>query len=266
MRHTHTLDAAARPRLNGRVFTLIELLTVIAIIAILAAILFPVYNKLKAKGYQSVCFSNMRQIAIACTLYAGDNKDFAPGSAIDWWNEQCYKRSNWCREIAPYVKSDELFKCPATKKAALWQGWVNISGGAAGPPGEARWWTSFGYNCYLGNFDANGNIITDPNWRVVRRKLSTLRYPTQLIMLADCSYIPDNTPPELVQDDPDCNLWPEGRLKGGGHLSPRHSNGANLAFCDGHVKWRRYENIPKTIFSRQWVDPTWVPPSIKLSD
>jgi len=235
-------------------FTLIEVLVVIAIIAILAAILFPVYALLKENGRRSVCQVHMRQIAMACILYAEENKGYAPASAPDWWNPQYYLHANWCREIAPYIRTDELYKCPSTKQAALWQGWVNISSGAAGPAGEARWWTSFGYNCYLGNFDGVSKLGSP----VLRRKMATLRYPTELIMLADCSYHDPNTPPDQWPDQPDLNLWPEGRLVGGGHLSPRHRGGANLAFCDGHVKWRAYTDIPVTFLSRQWVDPTWV--------
>lgn len=56
-----------------RGFTLIELLVVIAIIAILAAILFPVFSKVREKARQTSCSSHMRQIAIAILAYCGDN-------------------------------------------------------------------------------------------------------------------------------------------------------------------------------------------------
>ncbi len=81
-------------------FTLIEVLVVIAIIATLAAILFPVFASAREAARKTVCLSNLRQIGMAIQMYATDHNDCFPG--LDWIND-----------ILPYAKSSDIFNCPS---------------------------------------------------------------------------------------------------------------------------------------------------------
>jgi len=63
---------------RGRGFTLVELLTVIAIIAVLAAIIFPAFSTARGKARQVSCVSNLKQIGLGFQMYAQDYDGYLP--------------------------------------------------------------------------------------------------------------------------------------------------------------------------------------------
>ena len=67
-------------RSGKNAFTLMELLAVIAIIGILAALLLPVLSRSKAQARRTTCLNNLRQINLALQLYAGANDDILPAA------------------------------------------------------------------------------------------------------------------------------------------------------------------------------------------
>src|SRR6201994_4278177 len=94
-------------------FTLIELLVVIAIIAILAAILFPVFAKVREKARQTSCLSNEKQIGLAFTQYIQDNDETFPvQGGEDAGSIQPSLGMGWAGQVYPYIKSTGVFKCP----------------------------------------------------------------------------------------------------------------------------------------------------------
>ena len=88
-------------------FTLIELLVVIAIIAILAAILFPVFQKVRENARRTACLSNLKQIGLGIVQYNQDFDELQPCGANAYG-----KGTGWAGQIYPYLKSVAVFQCP----------------------------------------------------------------------------------------------------------------------------------------------------------
>jgi prepilin-type N-terminal cleavage/methylation domain-containing protein len=130
-------------------FTLIELLVVIAIIAILAAILFPVFAQAREQARKITCISNVKQIGLACLMYAQDYDEQFANSAASWWDAISVSRNTdpatgfrltnnptpaswrlvyqgntgpvprprgflpfWCDQFQPYTKNGRMVTCP----------------------------------------------------------------------------------------------------------------------------------------------------------
>jgi len=71
------------PSKNGRrgptaAFTLVELLMVLAVIGVLAALLIPAFSRSREAARATVCRSNLRQLSLALQVYAPDYRDFLP--------------------------------------------------------------------------------------------------------------------------------------------------------------------------------------------
>ncbi|MCX7687346.1 MAG: type II secretion system GspH family protein [Fimbriimonadales bacterium] len=107
-------------------FTLIELLVVIAIIAVLAALLFPVFSRARAKARQSACISNLRQIGMSIEMYGMDHGDRYPLAVdpTDKYTPQIWQEhpewQQWIpylpllhEALQPYQKSREIWRCPS---------------------------------------------------------------------------------------------------------------------------------------------------------
>jgi len=98
-----------------RAFTLVELLVVVAVIAILAALLFPVLNIAKARAKQIKCASNMKQAVLATLMYADDNYDVIPA-----YREKTYQPdglTGYSELLLPYVGNWwRLASCPTLMK------------------------------------------------------------------------------------------------------------------------------------------------------
>jgi prepilin-type N-terminal cleavage/methylation domain-containing protein/prepilin-type processing-associated H-X9-DG protein len=103
----HAMLEMPRSKSRGAGFTLIELLVVIAIIAILAAILFPVFQKAREKARQNSCASNEKSLGLALLQYVQDYDEDWPnsGSTVN-------PASGWASKIFPYAKATGIYHCP----------------------------------------------------------------------------------------------------------------------------------------------------------
>ena len=111
-------------------FTLIEMLVVIAIIAVLAAILFPVFGRARENARRTVCLANLQQIGAAIAIYEGDMGGFLPSWSLgttgtpnlsppaDKAHAMAAPRATWDGSIGSYLKSKEVLKCRSNPNAA----------------------------------------------------------------------------------------------------------------------------------------------------
>jgi prepilin-type N-terminal cleavage/methylation domain-containing protein len=104
-----------------RAFTLIELLAVIAIIGILAALLLPALSQAKEKGGQTACLSNLKQVNLAIRLYADDYADSLPvlptpnpyPNGVGAYYKQLVK--GYLGLTGPASPSEKVFTCPSDR-------------------------------------------------------------------------------------------------------------------------------------------------------
>ena len=194
-------------------FTLIELLVVIAIIAILAAILFPVFAKVREKARQTSCLSNEKQIGLAILSYTSDYDETYPRRQFQDPVNGVY--ISWRQLMQPYFKSTQIFHCPSNPDVLTDGDFeVTTSGGQKYPFVPA----SYAYNARFGD-DAVGQTIS----------LSAVQAPAQKVMVAETRY----SWTEIA--GPQSMWWSNPNdIANGGFAG--HTGTWNCLFADGHAK------------------------------
>jgi len=109
---------------SAQAFTLIEILVVIAIISILAAILFPVFAQAREKARATACLSNTKQIGLGLLQYVQDYDErvfFRSSTSSTPYNTRAgvtvpstaSNPERWWNMVMPYIKSNQVFTCPS---------------------------------------------------------------------------------------------------------------------------------------------------------
>ena len=219
-------------------FTLIELLIVIAIIAILAGMLLPTLSKARAKGKQTLCTSNMKQLSTTVNMYCDDWKEYFPA----------YISADFFRQVEPYTR----------RKYIAWQTQTTADAGPFWCPEDQEsvrtrtTFFSYGCNVYTSSSIASGY---DEAYAIVAFSArKNIRRPTNIIYSGDSFHkdayqviLDQNVFPFLGSKAPDQNRVATG-------ISFRHLLSANILYVDGHITPRNYSylnNTKNTYFTKK---------------
>jgi prepilin-type N-terminal cleavage/methylation domain-containing protein/prepilin-type processing-associated H-X9-DG protein len=228
-----------RKHLRISAFTLIELLVVIAIIAILAAMLLPALSRAKEKALRLNCLNGLRQLGIAITMYAGENRDKVPAHRRDgaWlWD---VPRAT-IDAVTNYAVRREIFYCPSVRSSVK-----------AFDPAVAWWEISasrriIGYGWLGVRLDSSGRPDWTPdNWVIKDRsyieKLTGNTNAVELQFLVDpllqnrannsFADVPSGLTPDLHHRNP--------------HMERESPAGGNAWFVDGHTAWTKYPKMKR---------------------
>lgn len=211
-------------------FTLVELLIVIAIIAILAAILLPALNKAREKAQAVNCVSNLKGVGTTFFSYADDNAGYMPLNNVNASSSLPFPKSQWCALLiqGKYIRNNKGVSCPSVspygKLALTAEGYPNnyaTYGANIGP------YSGGGSICYK----SIGSVPFSGLWHGSLKGLPPTRFP----ILAD-----------TIQYDADGKFvmqnhyfyYPAYSISGStthGRVHTRHAGKSNVVAADGHV-------------------------------
>ncbi|RRJ95525.1 DUF1559 domain-containing protein [Opitutaceae bacterium TAV4] len=231
---TPALDVGRSREARARAaFTLIELLTVIAIIGILAALTIVGISRARQTARTAVCKSNLRQLGSAVLLYTNDNKGCLPPTrypdGLNNGDKQWYSNL-----LQTYLPAQPWFD----------EGFGNIREGIWRCPGAELVWWGGGYGSNITHL-----MRVRPLNDSILPRINTITRPSQLWLFGDAQCV-NYSPPGRPAGD-----WTWNRVKcpidpgnswtssGAETAAPRHGGKANIVYVDGHVGSRTFDEL-----------------------
>lgn len=213
------LPSKCRPGRPRAAFTLVELLTVVAIIAILAGILIPVVGQVRQKAQQADSTSRLRSLGSAALLYASEHDGSWPRSTHAYSREE----PQWWLALAPYLGSDvSLASDPRVQDLlnGVLRDPLDVEETAAGQSNRF----SYGFNVHLQLGELDDYVGKPQRWQ----KVYSVPFPASTVMFASNRL---ETSDHFMAHD-----WAT-TADAEHDLDPRLDDRASFVYCDGHVEW-----------------------------
>lgn len=175
--------------MSKRGFTLIELVVVIAIIMVIAGLLFPVFAAVKQDAQRTACFANFRNAQNASSLYLSDYDDHFMLSNQHPEVQNSRSDHTWVQVLLPYMRNFDSFKCPSdyTSRPRAEELFDEdlVPGDTISRYYQMSRRSNIGYNnVYLAPF----NILPNGTWLVDSKTSSDVATPSQTLQFVDTAY------------------------------------------------------------------------------
>lgn len=215
-----------------KIFTLVELLIVIAILAILAGILLPALNKARDNARQIKCSNSLKQLSTTMSLYNSQSNDWnVPMQITDaetlWTKNAVFAKLSGVQHNHNYREIwDKKFLCPSVNYLPGDKNWETMAN-LGGVYGMTYWGATW---CGASPEPANAA------WQEKRAtKITLVKKPSVKLLFTEVTFALSNGKASPLYIRPDVHWWINGENDWAAALRHKNNQAINVAFLDGHV-------------------------------
>jgi prepilin-type N-terminal cleavage/methylation domain-containing protein/prepilin-type processing-associated H-X9-DG protein len=243
------MNFSFREKIHAPAFSLIELLVVVAVVSILAALVMPALSSAKQRAWSVSCQANLHQIGLTMRLFADENGEYYPesGGELPWGaTNRVTGKFGWMEQIYSFTQNTNVYHCPGNVQLPLAE---------QGP-----------FNYFNG---CNAAYVEAGAYAPV--KTTRIRFPSAFVLNGDTAGLQVFTDPTIISSatdplaplDADKNDSLQNCVGGPVNGSPFelwqiHNKGQNILFADGHSQWYKNFNPVEMTFGysvmTNWVD------------